>query len=235
MQPFSHSFLQGLLAGHSLPVHSHSYGTMLNGNLRLLCSAMMPRTTAMQSPLPGFSEAWRAADLAGNSHLLLRSASAPRAGGGRTIPGGFRWTKRWPARPSTGHGPMLSGRLDCGSPEAPSDQHFYASIVYSPLAPSKANAAAKPASIPAAGSVTPRSVLVSAVSQVSTQLSSSFKKPPSVGVSSQHQVKPHSTQMLLRLFSCKSVLNFDLPYLLDFVSRKPNRTKQPLTNPPMLS
>lgn len=37
-------------------MHSHSYGTMLDGDTRLLCSATMPRTTAMQSPLPGLSK-----------------------------------------------------------------------------------------------------------------------------------------------------------------------------------
>lgn len=129
----------------------------------------MPRCQEEQPPCNPHGQA-------GDSHLLLPSASAPRPGGGRAIPAGFCWTKRWLARPSAVRGPTVSGRSDCGSPEVPAKWHFYGPIVYSRLAPSKANAAVKPALIPSAVSVTPCSVGVSAVSLVSTQVSSSFKK-----------------------------------------------------------
>lgn len=57
MQPFSHTFFQDLLAGHCLSMHSYSHGTMLDGDMRLLCSATMPRrTTTVQSPRPGWRQ-----------------------------------------------------------------------------------------------------------------------------------------------------------------------------------
>lgn len=79
MQPFSHTFVQDLLAGHCLTVHSCSYGTTLSGDTRLLCRAMMPRTT--ESPQDRLPMAWRPADLGGDSHLLFHSTSGPCAGG----------------------------------------------------------------------------------------------------------------------------------------------------------
>lgn len=51
MQPFSHTFAQDLLAGHCLTMHSCSYGTTLNGDMRLLRRATMPRKT--ETPQPG--------------------------------------------------------------------------------------------------------------------------------------------------------------------------------------
>lgn len=51
MQPFSRTFFQDPLAGHCLSMHSCSYSPTL-GEMRLLCRAMMPRTT-MQPPQPG--------------------------------------------------------------------------------------------------------------------------------------------------------------------------------------
>lgn len=176
MQPFRHTFFWGLF-GWMLSLHAFLQPQY---NARWWYEAFVWWHNAKKKnhAVPTARllwRAWRAADLAGNTHLLLRSASAPWAGGGCATPGGFRWTKRWPGRPALAVGPRWVGG-QTGSPKVPSNWHFYGPIVYSPPAPSKANATAKPALTPAAVSVHPHSVWVSAVSPVSTQVSSSLKK-----------------------------------------------------------
>lgn len=103
MQPFSHTFAQDLLAGHCLTMHSCSYGTTLNGDMRLLHRATMPRKT--ETPPARLPMAWRPADLGVDSHLLFHSASGPCAGGGCLISGGFPWTEVWLASPTAGCSP----------------------------------------------------------------------------------------------------------------------------------
>lgn len=121
--------------------------------MRLLCSATMPRTTTVpthcQASLKGLESSRSGWWQPPPAPLSL----SPSCWGRTCCPQRLSWDKAWLARPSAGLGPTLSGRSDCGSPEDPSNTHFYGLIVYWPLAPSKANAAVKPALISTALSI----------------------------------------------------------------------------------
>lgn len=160
MQPFSCTFFQDVLAGHSLSMHSCSYGTTLNGDMRLLCHDA--KKNNHRTPTARLPRAWRPADLVGDSHLLFRMASGPCAGGWCVIPGGFSWTNVRLARSTAAHGESEARlqifRCLCQL------WHFCAPIVCSPLAPAKADPAVKPALIPTALPASARSAWVSASS-----------------------------------------------------------------------
>lgn len=134
-QPFSRTFFQDPLAGHCLSMHSCSYGTTF-GEMRLLCRAMMPRTT-MQPPQPGSQRL-------GDQQIRLVTPISPVPCSLRSLCWGrmcHPWRlfldKSLAGQSQCGLQPTVSWRSDGRSPEVSANWHFCAPIVCSALAPAK--------------------------------------------------------------------------------------------------
>lgn len=112
MQPFSHTFAQDLLAGHCLTMHSCSYGTTLNGDMRLLRRCQEKQKPPSQAPngLETSRSGWWQSSTVPLSFRPLCWGRVPhlwRLSLDRSLAG----------QSHCGLQPMVSCRSDCRSPE----------------------------------------------------------------------------------------------------------------------